>query len=63
MPFLEIATRLRSQLNSIGETTLGLDEFLDLWKSSEGAIGNAEGFILRQHADVRGIENGQEPLH
>jgi hypothetical protein len=43
--FAEIAPRLRSRLNSIGETTLGLDEFLDLWKSSESAIGNAEGFI------------------
>lgn len=42
----EIGSRLTAQLDSIGDTTLGLDEFLDLWKNSEGAIADAEGFIF-----------------
>ncbi len=42
----EIGSRLSARLRSIGDTTLGLDEFLDLWKSSEGAIADAEGFIF-----------------
>lgn len=42
----EVGTRLTTRLDSIGDTTLGLGEFLELWKSSEGAMADAEGFIF-----------------
>jgi hypothetical protein len=29
----------------VGDTTLGLGDFIDLWKNSEVAIGDLESFI------------------
>ncbi|MFL6211006.1 MAG: CHAT domain-containing protein [Pyrinomonadaceae bacterium] len=56
----EVQRRLSAQLQTVGDTTLGINELAELWKGSSSSFADAEGLIFGDTpmcAALRKIEN------